>query len=184
MAQQWYCPSCGEDVDTLSIMKNGVESISCSNCGLTLNKKKKIKTLKSVMLVEDTPAILKKVAEMLLVREIASTVIPCEHGEVFLEKTISRMRKNEPISLIILDINMPILNGVNAAIAWRSVERALQFGKKVPIIFFSANKCNEDFKKVLQYCAPAHYINKGSGSNPEDFAGRLYDVISVFLEGN
>jgi len=169
-------------VATLIMVSSGDEELSCSNCGMVLSAPRlKIKTLQSVLAAEDTPLLLRKVAEMLEVRKVSHTVIPCKNGEEFLSQATSRLRAGLPISLAILDIQMPILNGVNAAIALRAVERAHNVKQRVPILFFTAARCDETFQQVLKYCAPARYINKGAGSSPQEFADRLYDVIAGLL---
>lgn len=169
--------------DTLLIVRRGNEEHSCANCGLVFeDTDKPVKSLRAIMVAEDSPTLLRKVGEMIEAKELARTVITCKNGEELLEKAVSRMQADLPVSLVILDVNMPILNGVNAAIALRSVERAMEGRHKAPILFFTSNRCDDTFKKVLNYCAPAHYINKGTGSSPEEFAKRLQGVICVLLQ--
>lgn len=177
-----YCPSCGEMVETLVMVRAGKEEARCSNCGMLLSETgTKIKTLQSVLAAEDSPALLRKVAEMLELKKIAHNVVQCKNGEEFVMQATSRLRAGLPVNLAILDVQMPILNGVNAAIALRAIERARNHKSRIPILFFTATKCDETFQQVLKYCAPARYINKGAGSSPEEFADRLYQVISGLL---
>jgi CheY-like chemotaxis protein len=163
-------------------VRAGNEEATCSNCGIIIGgPHSHIKTLQSILAAEDTPLLLRKVAEMLELKKIAHNVVPCRDGEEFLEQATSRLRAGLPVSLAILDVQMPILNGVNAAIALRAVERARNVSQRIPIIFFTSTRCDETFQKVLKYCAPARYINKGAGSSPEEFADRLYQVIAGLL---
>lgn len=169
-------------VETLAMVHSGQEEVTCSNCGVVLSAPEaKIRTLQSVLAAEDTPLLLRKVAEMLELRKISNSVVPCKNGEEFLSQATSRLRAGLPISLVILDVQMPILNGINAAIALRAVERARNVKQRVPILFFTATRCDETFQQVLKYCAPARYINKGVGTSPEEFADRLYQVIAGLL---
>jgi len=183
MAEERYCPSCGEDVETIVMVREGDEEVACANCGFVFkNSVTPLKTLRAVLVAEDSPALLRKASETIEAREVAKTVVSCRNGEEFLETAVSRMRAGLPISMVILDINMPILNGVNAAIALRAVERGMGSREKIPVLFFTANRCDDTMKKVLKFCAPAHYINKGAGSGPDEFARRLHEVISGFLQ--
>ncbi len=182
MTEERYCPSCGEMVDTLVMVKTGKEELICACCGMVFRDTEEIRTLRAVLAAEDSPLLLRKVSEMLEAKEVARTVIPCQNGEVFLENAVSRLRAGLPVSLAILDVNMPILNGINAATAIRAIERGMGMAKKIPILFFTSHKCDNNFQKVLKYCTPAHYINKGVGSSPEDFAERLYNVIAGLLQ--
>ena len=170
-------------VDTIAMVKAGKEELCCANCGFAFNPSAKpIRTLRAVLMADDSPLLLRRVAELLEAKEISRTVITCKNGEEFIERSVSRLRAGLPISLAILDITMPILNGVNAAVALRAVERGVGTAKKIPILFFTANKSDASFKKVLSFCAPAHYINKGAGSSPEEFADRLHNVISGLIQ--
>lgn len=183
-----YCPSCGEQVEYFVMLSEGNELAHCSICGLILQREEpgkktqeRIKTLQNVVAAEDSPILLKTLSQMLVDRSITKTVESCKNGEEFIVSVVERLKKNLPISLVILDVNMPILNGINAAVIFRAIERG--FGKKrpTPILFFTSYRCDDTFKKVLKYCAPAKYINKGTGSSPEEFAQRLYQVVYQLL---
>ena len=169
------------------MLTQGDELAHCSICGLILHKAEarkpveKLKTLQNVVAAEDSPVLLKTLSRMLVDKNITRGVEPCQNGEEFITAVVERLKKNLPISLVILDVNMPILNGINAAVILRAIERG--FGKKrpAPILFFTSYRCDDTFKKVLKYCAPARYINKGTGSSSEEFAQRLYEVVCQLL---
>jgi CheY-like chemotaxis protein len=171
------------------MLTEGDEIKHCSVCGLILHeelapaakKQAPIKTLQHVVAAEDSTVLLKTVSRMLQDKKITRSVDACKNGEEFVTTATERIKGNLPISLAILDVNMPILNGINAAVIFRALEKG--FGKKraTPILFFTSYKCDDTFKKVLKYCSPAKYINKGTGSSPEEFAERLYQVVSQLL---
>jgi len=182
-----FCPSCGEDVEYFVMVSAGEEIAHCSNCGLILqlaNKQKeasKIRPLQYVIAAEDSPLLLKSIGNMIQNKGIAKEMESCKDGEEFITRITERLKQNQAVSLAILDVAMPILNGINAAVIFRAIEKG--FGKKrfTPILFFTSYKCDDTFKKVLKYAAPAKYINKGTGSSPEQFAERLMQVISQLL---
>ncbi len=185
MAEKRYCPSCGENVETIVMVREGDEQVACARCGFVFKDTvQPMEALRAVLVAEDSPALLRKVSEMMEAREVTKTVVSCKNGEEFLETAVSRLRAGLPISMVILDINMPILNGVYAAIALRAAERGMGSREKIPVLFFTGNRCDDTLKKVIKFCAPAHYINKGAGSGPEEFAQRLYDVITGFLQSS
>jgi CheY-like chemotaxis protein len=168
------------------MLSEGDEIKHCSVCGLILLQEsaadeEQVKSLQHVVAAEDSAALLKTVSRMLMDKKISKSVDACKNGEEFITIAVERLKKNQPISLAILDVNMPILNGINAAVIFRAIETG--YGKKrpTPILFFTAYKCDDTFKKVLKYCKPAKYINKGTGSSPEQFAERLYQVIAQLL---
>ena len=179
-----FCPSCGEQVEYFVMLSEGDEIKHCSVCGLILHQEEateQLKTLQHVVAAEDSTVLLKTVSRMLMDKKISKSVDACKNGEEFITTTVERLKKNQPISLAILDVNMPILNGINAAVIFRAIETG--YGKKrpTPILFFTSYKCDDTFKKVLKYCKPAKYINKGAGSSPEQFAERLYQVVAQLL---
>ena len=183
-----YCPSCGEQVEFFVMLNEGDEIKHCSTCGLILHEEqkikaqaKKLKTLQNVVAAEDNTLLLKTVSHMLKDKKITKTVDATKNGEDFITTVVDRIKNDKPISLVILDVNMPILNGINAAVIFRAIEKG--YGKKrpTPILFFTSYKCDDTFKKVLKYCKPAKYINKGTGASPEEFAERLYQVVYQLL---
>ena len=182
-----YCPSCGEDVEYFVMVSGGEELAHCSNCGLILQmdhqpkKEQKIRPLQYVIAAEDSPLLLKSIASMMKEKGISKEVESCKNGEEFITKVTARLKDNLPISLSILDVAMPILNGINAAVIFRAIEKGFDKKRFTPILFFTSYKCDDTFKKVLKYTAPAKYINKGTGSSPEQFAERLLQVVSQLL---
>ncbi len=183
-----YCPSCGEDVEYFVMVSGGEELAHCSNCGLILQTEKaqpkkdqKIRPLQYVIAAEDSPLLLKSIGNMILEKGISKQVEPCQNGEEFINKVTARLKENQPVSLAILDVAMPILNGINAAVIFRALEKGFEKKRFTPILFFTSYKCDDTFKKVLKYTAPAKYINKGAGASPEQFAERLMQVVSQLL---
>lgn len=181
-----YCPSCGEDVDYFVMVSGGEEIAHCANCGLILQlqdqkKEQKIRTLQYVIAAEDSPLLLKTIAKMMQEKGIAKEVESCKNGEEFITKATERIKQNQQISMAILDVAMPILNGINATVIFRALEKGFDRKRLTPVLFFTSYKCDDTFKKVLKYTAPAKYINKGAGASPEQFAERLYQVIYQLL---
>ncbi len=181
-----YCPSCGEQVEFFVMLSEGDEIKHCSVCGLILEdqpepEKKELKTLQHVVAAEDNTLLLKTVSRMLRDKKISRSVDACKNGEEFITTVVDRIKSDQPISLNILDVAMPILNGINAAVILRAIEKGYDKKRLSPILFFTSYKCDDTFKKVLKYCQPAKYINKGAGTSPEQFAERLYQVIYQLL---
>jgi CheY-like chemotaxis protein len=184
--EKLFCASCGEMVEYFVMLAEGDELKHCSICGLILleaepEAQSKLKTLQHVVAAEDSTALLKTVSRMLMDKKITKSVDACKNGEEFVTTVVERVKKDMPISLAILDVNMPILNGINAAVIFRAIERGFDRKRATPILFFTSYKCDDTFKKVLKYCSPAKYINKGTGSSPEEFAERLYQVVYQLL---
>jgi CheY-like chemotaxis protein len=180
-----YCPSCGEEVEVFVMISSGDEKPHCSLCGLALDsvaeKPRPQESLDTIIIADDSVLLRQMLVEMLTGKKIAKTVIPSSNGKEFLAIVTDRFRKTLPINLAILDVQMPVLDGVNAAKTMRVLEDGFKRPKKIPILFFSVIKCDDRFKQILNYCKPAAYLNKGASSTPEQLAARVYDVILRLL---
>lgn len=180
-----FCPSCGVKVTPFIMFQEGDEIHRCPDCGFTLTDvtdQAELRTLEKVLIAEDSAALINRIAQILEERRMAEWVTKCADGSEFLTRLVEQLEQKRAINLVILDVNMPIINGVNAAIAMRAIEKGYDSKKPIPILFFTAKQCDETFKKVLSYTKPAKYINKGIGSSPDEFADRLYQVLSHLLQ--
>lgn len=206
-----FCPACGLQVEPALGMEGDYRTVSCSMCDLLLESKPNpdapppppivtgsvaqapamrapavaptggIATrLDTVMAAEDTDGIRKMLVKLLMDRGIARNVIAAANGEELLIGYHRAVAAGQPVNLLILDVNMPILNGINAAIGVRAAERAASL-PPTPILYFTSALCDESFKRVLQFTAPARYLNKGAEGTPEQFAERLVAVLASLL---
>lgn len=137
--------------------------------------------LQTVIAAEDTEGILRQLTKTLTERSIAKSVLPALNGEECLIQYHRAVAAGNIPQLLILDVNMPILNGINAAIAVRAAERASGTTTPTPILFFTSTACDDSFKRVLQFTAPARYLNKGAPGSPQEFAERLVQVLIRLL---
>ncbi|MDO4523600.1 MAG: response regulator [Eubacteriales bacterium] len=99
---------------------------------------------KRILLVEDN-AVNLKIARFILEEEHA-IVDTAADGQ----KAVEAFRKSEPgyYAMILMDIMMPVMNGLEATKAIRRLERA--DAAVVPIVAMSANAFEEDVKKCLE----------------------------------
>ena len=91
-----------------------------------------------------------------------------------------RLAEKLPVNLAILDIEMPVLDGIKAAMGMRAIEKQHQ-SDRIPILFFSARKCDETLKNQLALFSPARYVNKGNADDPESLATRVDQLVSYLL---
>lgn len=137
--------------------------------------------LQTVMTVEDSTLISAILNEMLVLGGLTRRVIPCKNGYEFLARYIRERQARTNLGLVVMDVKMPVLNGVIAAAAMRAHEKAHQL-EPVPILFFTSKRCDSVFRKVLLHCAPAMYINKGTSESPEHLQDRIGKVIRQLLK--
>lgn len=117
----------------------------------------------------------------LLKRKLTQTVLSTENGQEFIKVFTKRLSERQPVNLVILDLEMPVMNGIMAARVMRAVEQKIG-GTPVPILFFSARKCDEELKKQLSLFAPAIYVNKGNDTDPAKLMERIDRLIGYLLQ--
>lgn len=120
-------------------------------------------TFEKVVITEDTALVREVIKDALLQNRLCGEVIGCANGEHLLQTMAESVGRRPAVSLVILDVEMPILNGYQAAIALRAFERGLGL-PPTPLVFFSSLAVDETFSKVLEYVQPARYLNKGTDS--------------------
>ena len=103
------------------------------------------------------------------------------NGQEFLEKFTRALRAGKPPGLIMLDVQMPVMNGFNAAVAARAVEQAHDMPKPTPLMFFSSQPCDDYAKKVVKFCGRAIYVNKVASPNLAELAERVEQVLINLL---
>lgn len=180
-----FCPSCGEEVEVFVTVSKGDERSHCSLCGLVLGKfiePPRIKRLDTVFIAEDSDLLRRTLHDMLVKTCLAKRVFTCRDGKEFISSISEEMKGGASVNLVILDVNMPGISGIDAAKILRALEERLQKTKKTPIIFFTVVKCNEKFRKILEFCKPSAYLNKSSSSTPERLTQRVHEVIKRLLE--
>jgi CheY-like chemotaxis protein len=184
-----YCPSCGIDVEPFVLTGGGREVVHCSICGLVLDTDATTsppaptELLKTVLIAEDTEAVRVSVAKALVDQKVTREILQARNGAEFVAQATQRLREGKPISLAILDVEMPIMNGVQAARSLRELETQLGAKRRIPILFFTTRKCDDRFKAVLQQVQPSSYVNKGSSQDPASLAARVMKVLQILLQG-
>jgi CheY-like chemotaxis protein len=154
--QRRYCPSCGEEVDTYVILDAGVEQLHCFICGAALTGEAGpgFKPLPFMLVAEDSRVFREVLKDKVLELGMAEEVELAEQGERFITLFTHRVSQGQPVSLAVLDIQMPIMDGIHAGLALRAVERGLKKQRPTPILFFASVRCDEDMRVLFTRCAP------------------------------
>ena len=172
-----FCQGCGESVETHRVVAEGRIERRCVYCGLVLDARDAaIATVDRAITVDDSPLLRDVLSDLLVERGLARAVTACRDGSEFLETFTESLVKRRPPGFLVLDVQMPIINGVHAALGARAVERGFAQAP-IPIVFFSVAKCDENFRRVLQRCAPAGYLNKDTAPTPQAIGDRLSAIL-------
>jgi CheY-like chemotaxis protein len=171
------CHGCGENVQTHTVAAEGRVERRCVYCGLVLDAATPIaETFDTAIAVDDSPLLCGVLEDLLVERGLARSVKVCRDGSEFLTVLTQALLAHRTPGFLVLDVQMPIINGIHAALAARALEKG--FGTSpIPIIFFSVKKCDENFRKVLKFCAPASYLNKATAPTPELIGERLSAIV-------
>ena len=184
----------------------GIERPRCANCGAFFDEERgageefslpkeeespafsgegiAIPSFQAVMVVGYLDAVRNLIVEQMTQKNLAREVLPCVNGEEMIIKAIDSMQKteNNDIGLIVLDVPMPFLNGINAAIGLRAVERTYPLHKPIPLLFLTRKPCDDTFKKVIKFLSPAKYVGLGPSDQPAELSLRLGRIIGLISQ--
>lgn len=182
------CPSCGVDVDAYVMLRQGVEITHCSICGLVIPDESKseqsLELLKCVALAEDAAALRTMLEKMLVEQKVTRTVVSATNGAEFVTLASKRLKEGLPISVAILDVEMPTMTGIQAAVTLRKLETSLGVKRKTPLLFFTSKPCDERFKAMLKQLEPSSYVNKGQDPEPLQLVKRVHKVLNILFNKN
>lgn len=205
MEETIYCVCCGENVEFNTIERDGRMEYTCIFCGFPLSVEdtplkvsvedegeavpsRRIKDAKPekleesyILIAEDSKYTRKIIQDLLVEKRFADHVLTFENG-LELTTTYARLvSEGKSVEVAILDINMPVMDGLTAAKTLRSIESQKRI-PYVPIAFFSSVKADENLKTQMEMLAPANYLNKGSDPDPDKLAERVEKLISYFMQ--
>jgi len=151
--------------------------------GLPSSGSKELRKMKRVFIVEDANLLRQIVKDLLSERNLFDEVIDCEDGESFVEAYAKSLADGIRPGLVVLDINMPRLDGMDAALAMRAIETAMDIKRRTPILFFSTRVSDDSFKAFLREIGSARYIRKGEDGDSERLGSRLLAVLERLIGG-
>lgn len=186
-----FCPVCGDHVDCREEIEGSYKRVFCTRCRYQISEKKISRqpvaepaaprpSLGRVISADDTAMTRQQLADAL--STMAKDVKSCENGFDFLVAWQQAVDHGAKIDLVILDVDMPVLDGINAAIAMRAVEKEAGL-RPTPILFFTGNTLDPTFQRALNYLAPARHVAKSSapGNNLADVLARAIGEVQASL---
>lgn len=178
-----YCPACGAESETNAVQRGDQQVSECATCGLALESSRALsyQPIGEILFADDSDLLRVAIEDVLVEKKLARSVLAASNGQDFLEKFVRRLREGKPVDLIMLDVQMPVMTGFNAAVALRAIEKAYDLPQPTPLVFFSSQPCDEKAKRVLQFCGRAIYVNKVASPNLAELAGRVEQVLINLL---
>lgn len=177
-----YCMCCGEEVPTNIIVRDGRQEETCTYCGFTLDvvHETRAEVTACILTAEDSKFIRDLIKDALLRKELTKEVLAFENGSELVAAFSRRVSASQPVDMFILDLNMPVMDGIATARTIRALEGQHRL-HKMPILFFSSARATDDLKKQLSLFTPAVYMNKGSDSAPARLAERVDQLINYIV---
>lgn len=180
-----YCLCCNEDVPTNAFERGGNREIACSYCGFTVD----VEAIHSEGLVREGCALVaddskytrKIIEEVLREQHPSSKVLTFENGRDLVAEYANVLAAGDQVLVAILDLNMPVMDGLTAARTMRALE--VRYSRPgIPIVFFSGQKADDSLKGQMQLLEPANYMNKGSDPDPDKLASRVESLLAYVIE--
>lgn len=186
MGNTQYCLCCDEQVPFSIVERNERKESICVYCGFTLEVLKTWEPQKpqekGYALVADDSKYTRKIIEDLLnEKKFSAYIMSFENGLELMSAYSKLLSEKQIVDIAIIDLNMPVMDGITAARTMRALETQNKV-KKVPIVFFSAEKADEDLRRQMENLEPANYVNKGSDPDPDKLAARVEFLIGYLME--
>jgi len=185
MEKTKYCLCCDEQVPFGVIERQGKREERCIYCGFVLDIQKTRPLGRNIekghaLIADDSKYTRKMIKEILQERNYSGHIESFENGAELVSAYAKLLSEEERIDVAIIDLNMPVMDGIKAAMTLRTLE-AQKDVSNVPIVFFSGMKADEDLKRMLEELAPAVYLNKSTDPDPDKLAKRIEELVSFVL---
>ena len=176
-----FCICCGEDVPCNRITRDGNEELTCVHCGFVVGTPEPPpQAARCIITVDDVASVRNLLKGLLINRRLADMVMTAGNGQEFIGLLNARLADHQPVDMVILDLEMPVMDGVAAARLMRALEEKYR-APRPPILFFSARKCDEALKRQLDLFAPSSYFNKGTSTRFDDLVERIDQLVTHLL---
>lgn len=174
-----YCMGCDENVPVNPVTRAGNIELTCVYCGFTLSivVPEKRRKAHSIAIVEDAELTRKIISDLLTSKKLTDEAYTFKDGEEFVSFYSKYISEKNILDLVILDIEIPRMNGFTVARIMRALEKKLDH-QPCPIIFFSGRRADHALKKQLSLFSPVRYLNKGSAGDINTLKLRVETLVS------
>ncbi len=208
MEETRYCLCCGEEVAFNRLERDGKVELTCMFCGFPLSFEEKTVVpmqniaeetaqrpaakeavsasgggqLRYILMADDSKFTRRIIKDLLVEKKLANEILDFENGLELTSAFAKLVTEGKAAdAAIILDINMPVMDGISAAKFIRNIESEKGL-PHIPIAFFSSVKADDNLRNALAELAPAHYVNKASDPNPDRLAERVEQLLTYFIQ--
>ncbi|MCW5829002.1 MAG: response regulator [Deltaproteobacteria bacterium] len=136
--------------------------------------------LETVVVADDSTTIRAEIEEVFRSRGFARDVICFENGRELIQGYVQIKEAGGDIGLVVLDLEMPVMNGLVAAQTLRQVEKQKKYDPAM-ILFFSGRRRDPKLDAALQKFRPSMYIGKGD-ADQRTLRSRLSRIVDLLRE--
>lgn len=203
LPKRLFCDECRAEVEVVETRQGPKGSIvpKCSLCGSMIKVKGppsddnvsfdemsfnddsiSVPAMDKIMVVGYTPSVRQALVDKMVERNLAGNVYSVQNGEEMIVSVIDHVTENgagNAVDLIVTDVPMPFLNGINASIGLRAIERTYPDHDLIPILFLTNKPCDDTFKKVIRFLAPAKYATLGPVDDKPKWNQHVTKILSL-----
>jgi CheY-like chemotaxis protein len=181
-----YCLCCNQEVPVNTFVKDESVESTCVYCGFTVDTEEMPETPQlsddAVALVADDSKYTRKIIEYLIKEKgFSSQVISVENGRDLISAYSDLLSEKRSVVVAIIDLNMPVMDGLTAARTMRVLEDQHKTGK-TPLVFFSSQKADAYLREQMEILEPANYVNKANDPDPDKLAQRVEFLLAYMME--
>ena len=171
-----YCLCCGEQVPFGTFERNERLETTCAYCGFTLDvqnlwepKKQEpaaaVGTESYALVTDDSTYTRKIIEDILKATKFSTQILSFQNGLELISAYSKMLNEKKTIDISIIDLNMPVMDGLTAARLMRSLETQNSV-PPTPIMFFSAEKADDNLRKQLQNLDACQLCQQGVRPGP------------------
>lgn len=175
------CSICGTVIEEAAAPGPADRSLSLDEVSF-VDESISIPSLDTVLVSGYTPSVRQILLDKMSEKHLAREAIPCSNGEDMIVEVIARLSagsRDGKVDLVVIDVPMPFLNGINASIGLRAVERTYRDHDLIPVLFLTNKPCDDTFKKVIRFLSPAKYATLGPIDDRDKFIKHVSRIISL-----
>jgi CheY-like chemotaxis protein len=186
MGNTLYCLCCDEQVPFSTIERNERREVTCAYCGFTLEIQKLWERRSApgngcILVAEDSQHTRKMIEDLIREKELSRRVLSFENGLGLTSEYSRLLAGKQSVEIAIVDLNMPVMDGLTAARTMRALEEQNR-ACRTPVVFFSAEKADENLKLHMRNLEPANYVNKGADLDPDSLKSRVEHLLCYLME--
>jgi CheY-like chemotaxis protein len=131
---------------------------------------------KGIMLVDDDPEDREEFSDVYLAQFPGEQLYFAENGEKAIEKLEQLFQKETELCLIVLDLNMPILNGTQTL---RKIKGDDRF-KEIPVVIYSTSVNAHEREECYRLGALDYMVKPSSFSDSVEIAKKLKRICQLY----